>query len=105
MNRTRRLSPVWLLVALAPLVRADDTTSPVKKPAASATSPASKPAAAPVAKPAAPSADDEFLEFLGSVGDDADGEWMDYLSKTEIPKAAKAKPKTPAAETTNTSSK
>jgi cell division septation protein DedD len=91
LNRTRRLSPVWLLVALAPLVRADDTTSPVKKPAASATSPASKPAAAPVAKPAAPSADDEFLEFLGSVDEETDGEWIDYLSKTDISKASKAK--------------
>ena len=91
MNRTRRLSPVWLLVALAPLVRADDTTSPVKKPAASATSPASKPAAAPTAKPAAPSADDELLEFLGSVDEETDREWIDYLSKTDISKAAKTK--------------
>jgi hypothetical protein len=93
LNRARRLSPVWLLVALAPLVRADDTTSPVKKPVASATSSASKPAAAPAptAKPAAPSADDEFLEFLGSVDEETDREWIDYLSKTDISKAAKTK--------------
>lgn len=96
MNRSFRLFPVWLLVAFAPLVLADDTTSPVKKPAASATSPASKPAAAspPRTKAAAPSADDELLEFLGSVGEEADGEWIDYLSKTDIAKAAKAKTST-----------
>jgi hypothetical protein len=96
LNRARRLSPVWLLVAFAPLVRADDTTSPVKKPAASATSSASKPAAAPAptATPAAPSADDELLEFLGSVDEETDGEWIDYLSKTDISKASKAKTST-----------
>ena len=96
MNRTLRLSSVWLLVALAPLVRADDTNSPVKKPAASATSTASKPAAASAraAKTAAPAADDELLEFLGSVGEEADGDWIDYLSKTDISKASKAKTST-----------
>jgi len=98
LNGSLRLWPLWLLVAFTPLGRADDTSSAAKKPAASATSAPAKPAATTAA-------DDELLEFLGSVGDDADGEWMDYLSKTEIPKAAKAKPKTPAAETTNTSSK
>jgi hypothetical protein len=81
-------------VAFAPFVRADDTTSPVKKPAASATSTTTPKPAAPSAsasKPAAPTADDEFLEFLGSVGEEADGEWIDYLSKTDIPNASKAK--------------
>lgn len=89
MNRLRRLWPVWLLVAFAPVVHADDTKSPVKKPAASATPTAPK--------AAAPAADDELLEFLGSVGEDADGEWIDYLSKTDISKVPRAKPKTPAA--------
>ena len=27
----------------------------------------------------------------GSVGEEADGEWIDYLSKTDIPNASKAK--------------
>ena len=94
---TRRLWPLWLLVALVPLVHADDTTSPAKKPAASATSTASKPAPASTSKPAAPGADDELLEFLGSVGEESDGEWIDYLAKTDISKAAKAKNKAPAA--------
>lgn len=95
MNDMRRLGPLWLVVAFAPLVQADDTSSAANKPAASAPSAASKPSAT--------SADDELLEFLGSVDEESDGEWIDYLSKTDIPKAAKAKSKTPAA--TETSSK
>lgn len=99
MSDTRRLWSLWLLVACAPFARADDTSTPAaKKPAASATS-------AP-AKPAVTAADDDLLEFLGSVGEESDGEWIDYLSKTDISKAAKAKNKTPAAaETSSTSSK
>jgi hypothetical protein len=95
LNGKWRLQPLWLLVAFAPFVQADETSSAAKKPAASAPSAASKPTAT--------SADDELLEFLGSVDEESDGEWIDYLSKTEIPKAAKAKGKTPAA--TETSSK
>jgi hypothetical protein len=86
---------LWLLIAFAPLAHADDTSSTVKKPAASPPTAASKPTAT--------SADDELLEFLGSVGEESDGEWIDYLSKADIPKAAKATRKTPAA--TETSSK
>lgn len=89
MNGTRRLTALWLLMACAPFVRADDTSSPVKKPAT--TAPTSKPVAATPAKPAVHEADDELLEFLGSVGEESDGEWIDYLSKTDISKAAKAK--------------
>jgi hypothetical protein len=88
-NGGRRLWPVWLLVAVAPLIRADDTSSPAKKPPASATSAAPKPATAKPAKPAVHEADDELLEFLGSVGEESDGEWIDYLSRTDISKAAK----------------
>ena len=88
MNLPRRLWPLWLLVTFAPLVLADEPNSPAKKPAASATPPPSK--------PAAPPADDELLEFLGSVGEEADGDWIDYLSKTDISKVSRAK-KTPAA--------
>jgi hypothetical protein len=51
-------------------------------------------------KPPAPTPDDEFLEFLGSVdpASDAaqpdDGTWIEYLSKTDINKVA-AKPENP----------
>lgn len=89
MNLPRRLWPLWLLVTFAPVVLADEPKSPAKKPAASAT--------ATPAKPAAPPADDELLEFLGSVGEEADGEWIDYLSKTDISKVSRAKEKAPAA--------
>ncbi|MEJ0036389.1 MAG: hypothetical protein WDO68_09920 [Gammaproteobacteria bacterium] len=100
MNPARRLWPLWLLVALTPVVHADDTNSPAKKPAASATSTASKPAPASTAKPVAPGADDELLEFLGSVDAESDGELIDYLSKADSSKVAKAKNKTPATEVT-----
>ena len=94
MNSARRLSPLWLLVAFSALVRADDTSGPAKKPAVTPSATASKPAAAAPSKPAAHEADDEFLEFLGSVGEESDGEWIDYLSKTDISKAAKDKAST-----------
>lgn len=101
MNSLRRLWPLCLLMAFVPHVQADDTPPAAKKPAAS-TTPASATSAA--AKPVATAgADDELLEFLGSVGEEADGEWIDYLAKTDIAKAAKAKNKAPAA--TDTSSK
>jgi hypothetical protein len=92
LNGARRLSALWLLLASAPLVHADDTSSPAKKPAAAAASTAAaKPAATSPAKPAVHEADDELLEFLGSVDEESDREWIDYLSKTDISKAAKAK--------------
>jgi hypothetical protein len=94
LSGTRPLWSLWLLVAFAPLARADDTDTAAKKPVASA---------AP-AKPAVTAADDDLLEFLGSVGEESDGEWIDYLSKTDIAKAAKAKTKAPA-ETNSPSSK
>jgi hypothetical protein len=101
LNSARRLSALWLLVVFAPLVRADETNGPAKKPAAPATPTAAKPTAAKPtaakpaavqpAKPAVHEADDELLEFLGSVGEESDGEWIDYLSKTDLSKAAKAR--------------
>ncbi len=92
----RRLWPLWLLALLVPVVHADDTNSPARKPAPAAATPAPKPATATAPKPSAPRADEEFLEFLGSVGEESDGEWIDYLSKTDISKVAGAKPKTAA---------
>ena len=61
--------------------------------------------------PANPATDADLLEFLGSVDSGADsqaaaddGSWIDYLSKTDISKVAKAadpndasRPKQPAA--------
>jgi hypothetical protein len=96
LNSARRLSALWLLVVFASLVRADETNGPAKKPAATATPTAAKPTAAKPAavqpaKPAVHEADDELLEFLGSVGEESDGEWIDYLSKTDLSKAAKAR--------------
>ncbi len=95
-ERPVRLWPLWLLIAFAPLVQADDTSTAAKKPAAST-------AVRGAEADRHHAADDELLEFLGSVGEESDGEWIDYLSKTDIPKAAKATSKAPAA--TETSSK
>jgi hypothetical protein len=88
----------------APIVHADDPNSPAKKAAASpassaAATPSPQPANASSAKAVAP-ADDELLEFLGSVDEEADGDWIDYLSKTDIAKAGRAKQKPAAAEVT-----
>ena len=88
MNRPQRLWPLLLLVVFAPAVHADDAKKAEQKPAASAASTTPPPAKTP-----APSADDEFLEFLGSVGEESDGEWIEFLSKTEIAKTTKAKDK------------
>jgi len=66
---------------------------------------ATAPVAPPVNEPVAPgkpgddaaAADDELIEFLGSVGDTDDGEdWLDFLHHTDIDQVAKrgAKPPT-----------
>ena len=66
---------------------------------------ASAPVAPPEKAPVAPgrpgddaaAADDELIEFLGSVGDTDDGEdWLDFLHHTDIEQVAKrgAKPPT-----------
>jgi len=70
-------------------------------------------------KPAAPASDDDLLEFLGSVDSAADsvqpddGSWIDYLSQTDVNKAAKpgnptviaAKPPGPAPKPTTPGTK
>lgn len=54
-------------------------------------------------KPADPAADDELLEFLGSVDPASDtvqpddGTWIEYLSQTDIGKVAKPKASDPTA--------
>ncbi len=105
MSRTRRLWLLWLLAALAPPAHADEATSPAKKPATPAATPISKPPVSvePAAKTAnAPSpatgADEEFLEFLGSVDTDTgDQDWIDYLAQTDVSKVAQAKKNAPEA--------
>ncbi len=87
-----------VIVATAPVPA--HAVEPVTRPAAPTRS--SAPAGAPAAggktvPPAVESTDvdDEMLEFLGSVGDGEDGgEWLEFLSGTDIDKVAKrgAKP-------------
>jgi hypothetical protein len=72
---TGRVCLVWLLAGLVPVLHAEDAKS----------------------SPPAPNADEEFLEFLGSIDtDEGDEEWMDYLARTDIAKVAKAKKSAPA---------
>jgi len=76
----RRVCVLLLMAGVMPAVHAEDT--PVTKPATAGTTPAQTPAKsapaasktaastakkAPAPKPAEPEADDELLEFLGSV--------------------------------------
>ena len=93
MSGARRLWLLWLLAALAPAAHADEAKSPAKKPAPAAATPVTKPAPAP-----ATGADDEFLEFLGSVDTDGgDADWIEYLARTDVSKVAKAKKNAPSA--------
>lgn len=59
--------------------------------------PALPPAKAPPAAPDEAAVDDDLLEFLGSIGDTTEeGDWLDFLSNTDIDKVAKRGSKTPA---------
>ena len=64
----------WVIAAMAaglmPAVHAEDAKPQPPKPAA------------------VPEADEELLEFLGSV-DEGDEEWIDYLAQADIAKVAK----------------
>ena len=104
MGGKRLICVLLLTTALVAAAQADDahTTATAPAPAktaataAAAKNTAGKPAAAtktaPAAKPAAPAADDDLLEFLGSVDSDSgDQDWIDYLSQTDIAKVAKGK--------------
>jgi hypothetical protein len=85
----------WLLAVVALGVQAQETKNEATKPASPATS-AAKPAPARTVA-AKDDADDEFLEFLGSVDADAtDDDWLDYLAQTDIRKVAKSKKKAQA---------
>jgi hypothetical protein len=86
----RRVWLVCLLAGFIPAGQADDAKTAPE--AAAAKTSAAKPAAA------APEADDELLEFLGSVDSDTEDEdWLDYLSQTDLVKAAKARKGAPSA--------
>lgn len=94
MRLARHACLLCVLTVLMPVTHAEDAKPAAPKPAAPV---AQKPAATkPVAaKPVSTTtADDEFLEFLGSVdAEGADEDWLDYLSRTDIEKVAKAKKK------------
>ena len=99
MSLARGALLVCLLAVGAPAAQADDVKTapkpapPKSAPAPSADSASTKSAAtAPPAAVAAP--DDELLEFLGSLDSETgDEDWLDYLSQTDIAKAAKVKNK------------
>jgi hypothetical protein len=68
-----------------PPAKAESGTTPAKAAA-------TKPADAAKTAPPVTEADEELLEFLGSVdADSEDEEWLDYLAQTDIAKVAKDK--------------
>lgn len=78
-----------LLVGLVAAAQAGD--------ASTASSPGARAANDQATKAATPAAEDEFLEFLGSIDADwGDEDWIDYLSRTDIEKVAKAKRASPS---------
>jgi hypothetical protein len=76
---------VLLIVGIVSVAYAADT------PPAKTTAPAQP--KTPEKKPAPDAeADDELLEFLGSVDSETgDQDWLDYLSRTDVAKVAKGK--------------
>ena len=85
MSLGRRAWVLCLLAGLVPAGHADDVKTAPKTPAAT------KPAAVP-------EADDDLLEFLGSVDSDTgDEDWLEYLSQTDVAKVARARKSGPTA--------
>jgi hypothetical protein len=83
-----------LMAGLVPAAFAGDTPPSTTAPAKTGAAPAktTAPKSAPTPKPAAPAADEDLLEFLGSVdADTGDQDWIDYLSQTDIAKVAKGR--------------
>ena len=77
----------------APTLAADRAAGP---DAPVANSPGAKAAPKSPAKADEAAVDDELIEFLGSVGDGGDdGDWLDFLTRTDIDKVAKRGSKTP----------
>jgi hypothetical protein len=92
-----------LVAATASVGLAADAVVAPASPAARAAPPKAAPAAQPgptrKAPPAAPedaALDDDLIEFLGSIGDTTEeGDWLDFLSNTDIDKVAKRGSKNP----------
>ncbi len=64
--------------------------TPVSPGTHAAKAPAKPPARTPADAAAEAAVDDELIEFLGSVGDGGeDGDWLDFLTSTDIDKVAK----------------
>jgi hypothetical protein len=90
-SRLAAVGAALSLVAVpAPVALAADAVGAPGKPATK------------VAPPAAPddaAVDDDLIEFLGSIGDTAEeGDWLDFLSNTDIDKVAKRGAKPPPRE-------
>ncbi len=94
MSRARRSALVGAALSLAAVVAAPArANSPVAAPVPAKSAPAApKPPAA-----ADEAVDEELLEFLGSVGEDADekGGWLDFLASNDVEQVAKARGKAP----------
>lgn len=92
MSRARRVCVLMLVAGLASAAHGEEpqATKPVAKPPAQRPAdPAKRPAPAAKAD-AVPEADDELLEFLGSVDSETgDQDWIDYLARTDVEKVAK----------------
>ena len=71
------------------------------EPSKAASSPPARPSPRPPGKSPPVAAeesavDDDLIEFLGSIGDTTeDGDWLDFLTSTDIDKVAKRGSKTP----------
>ena len=102
MNRARcpaasRIAAVGAALSLAAAAGAPATVLAADRPTVPGAPAAVLPAKAPPSKAADETAvDDELIEFLGSVGDTGEeGDWLDFLTHTDIDKVAKRGSKAP----------
>jgi hypothetical protein len=80
----------------APSAQPARATPPKALPTTPPNPPPSSPRNAPPAAPDETAVDDDLIEFLGSIGDTTEeGDWLDFLSNTDIDKVAKRGSKTP----------
>jgi hypothetical protein len=92
----RRTCVLALAAWLMPAAQAAEPQPPAKaaESATPAKTPPPKPADAAKAAPPMTEADEELLEFLGSVdAESEDEDWLDYLAQTDVAKVAKDKKK------------
>jgi hypothetical protein len=103
-NRGPRPSASRLAAVGAALSLVAATSAPVALAAEPVVAPGAPSAkgSLPKVAPAAPddaAVDDDLIEFLGSIGDTAEeGDWLDFLSNTDIDKVAKRGAKPPPRE-------